>query len=252
MSLLTGGGDVPPGGANYRGRLSVLGAQASSQADIAYDRIKTDVLRCAIAPRSRLTEVDLAERYGLGRAAVRVALNRLYQEALVDVIPRFGYVVAGDDELDARDLYQLQLLLEPTVAGLAAGRVDAAQLIDLDSKCRAAHVVHTMEDATVFLNANTNFHAAVAYASGNALMARFVRILFERLERHIYAAPNAIKIVQNVAHTHEELVELLVESRGAEAEVAARLQVAHNHQIIVETLARPTPGSTSDTRSQHP
>jgi len=133
----------------------MLGAERTSQADVAYDKIKTDILQCVIPPRSRLTVLDLVERYGLGRASVRVALNRLYQEALVDVIPRFGYVVAGDDELGARDLYQLQLILEPTVAGLAAGRVDGAQLLDLDDRCRRAHDVQTIEDAHDFLNANT-------------------------------------------------------------------------------------------------
>jgi len=76
-------------------------------------------------------------------------------------------------------------------------------------------------------------------------MARFVRILFERLERQIYAAPNAIEIVRHVAHTHDDLVELLVEGRGAEAEEEVRAQVAHNHQIIVDAMSGRTAESTT-------
>ncbi|PKW18514.1 GntR family transcriptional regulator [Saccharopolyspora spinosa] len=223
-------------GRNYRGRLGIVGVPATSQSDAAYDAIKTDIVQCVIPPRARLTEAELADRYKLGRASIRVALNRLYQEALVDVLPRYGYVVAGDDELGTRDLYQLQLVLEPTTARLAAGRVDAKQLLDLDARCRDAKTVRTLDDATRFLHANTNFHAAVALASGNALMTRFVRILFERLERQIYASGKAVEIVTNVAHTHEELVELLIEGNDDAAEAVARQQLADNHQIITETM----------------
>ncbi|WP_190816100.1 GntR family transcriptional regulator [Saccharopolyspora pogona] len=223
-------------GRNYRGRLSIVGVPATSQSDAAYDAIKTDIVQCVIPPRARLTEAELADRYKLGRASIRVALNRLYQEALVDVLPRYGYVVAGDDELGTRDLYQLQLVLEPTTARLAAGRVDAKQLLDLDARCRDAKTVRTLDDATRFLHANTNFHAAIAHASGNALMTRFVRILFERLERQIYASGKAVEIVANVAHTHEELVELLIEGSDDAAEAVARQQLADNHQIITETM----------------
>lgn len=217
---------------NYRGRLGVVGAPATSQAEIAYDAIKQDILTCVIKPKQRLTEADLAERYRLGRASIRVALNRLYQEALIDVLPRYGYVVAGDDEMDAQDLYQLQLVLETTSARLAAGRADARQLIELDRACADATNVDSIEDATRFLHANTNFHVAIATATGNALLARFVRILFERLERHIYASGRAEEIVRHVAHTHEDVIELLVEGRAEEVEEAVRRQVGRNYDII--------------------
>lgn len=217
---------------NYRGRLGVVGATATSQAEAAYDAIKQDILTCTIKPKQRLTEADLAERYNLGRASIRVALNRLYQEALIDVLPRYGYVVTGDDELDAQDLYQLQLVLETTSARLAAGRADARQLIELDQACAEAATVNSLDDATRFLHANTNFHVAVATATGNALLARFVRILFERLERHIYASGRAEEVVRRVAHTHEDVIELLVAGRAEDVEEAVRRQVSHNHDII--------------------
>lgn len=231
------------GAPNYRGRLHMVGAAATSQAEIAYDAIKQDILTCTIKPGERLTEADLAERYSLGRASIRVALNRLYQEALIDVLPRYGYIVAGDDELHAQDLYQLQLVLETTSARLAAGRTDTRQLIELDRACAEAAKVNSIEDATRFLHANTSFHVAVATASGNALLARFVRILFERLERHIYASGHAEEVVRRVAHTHEDVIELLVAGRPEEVEAAVRRQVGHNHDIIQAVIAGRKPGN---------
>lgn len=216
----------------------MVGMVVSSQADAAYEAIKQDVLSCTIRPRERLTEAGLASRYDLGRAAVRSALKRLYQEALVDVLPRYGYVVAGTSESEGDDLYELQLVLEPTAARLAAGRIDAEQLRALDAQCRSHSDVRSDAEARRFLEANTRLHVAVASASGNALLARFVRILFERQERQFYASGRAKDVVRKVAHDHGTLVDLLIEGRPEAAEQAARSQVAHNQRIIHDALAR--------------
>ncbi|MGZ6098277.1 MAG: GntR family transcriptional regulator [Myxococcaceae bacterium] len=210
---------------------------ATSEADVAYDLIKQGILSCAIRPQERLTEAGLEKRVKLGRAAVRSALKRLYQEALVDVLPRYGYVVAGMDELHVDDLYELQLVLEPTAARLAAGRVDPGDLRALDLACRDATDLRTEDDATRFLEANTRFHVAIAAASGNALLARFVRILYERQERQMYASGRAAEILRRSAHHHGPLVELLIAGQAEEAESVARSQILHNHKIILAALA---------------
>lgn len=226
----------------------MAGLAVSSQADVAYDAIKQDILSCEIRPGERLTEAGLASRYHLGRAAVRSALKRLYQEALVDVLPRYGYVVAGTDESEADDLYQLQLVLDPIAARLAAGRADPEQLRALDAECRVHGDVHSAADARKFLEANTRLHVAIASASGNALLARFVRILFERQERQFYASGRAKEVVSKVAHYHGNLIELIVKGRAAEAEQAARSQVARNHGIILGALDRRRAGPTGRKR----
>lgn len=218
--------------------MSIYDSAGQSQADLAYQLIKRDILTCVIEPSSRMTETELGERYGVGRASVRTALNRLYQEAFVDVLPRYGYLVAPQSLSDAKDLFQLQLVLEPAAGRLAAGRVDAKQLMELDEACRATQNISTSDDAAAFLHANTNFHAAVAAATGNPLMARFVRILFERLERFLYASGFFEEVVRDVRHSHGEIVELLVSGQAEKAEHAIYEQVGSNHQRILDSLAK--------------
>lgn len=216
----------------------VNSTEGQSQVDTAYQLIKRDILTCVIEPSSRMTETELVERYGLGRAAVRTALNRLYQEAFVDVLPRYGYVVASHSIADAKDLFQVQLILEPAAAQLAAGRVDSKQLLELDEMCKRTQDVHSSVDAAAFLHANTNFHAAVASATGNPLIARFIRILFERLERFLYASGSFEEVVREVGHSHGQVMELLITGQGAEAAHAIHEQTRHNHEKILNVLAK--------------
>ena len=65
-------------------------------ADRAYERIKHDIITCAIAPGTEISEPQLCSHYRLGKAPVRMALNRLAHDGLVRAIPRRGYrVTAG-------------------------------------------------------------------------------------------------------------------------------------------------------------
>jgi DNA-binding GntR family transcriptional regulator len=209
-----------------------------SQGDLAYQLIKRDILTCVLEPNSRITETEFAERYGLGRASVRTALSRLSHEALVEVLPRYGYVIAPQTIRDARDLFELQRILEPAAARITAGRIDAQYITELDEDCEAFRQVTNAEEATAFLHANTKFHVAVAASTGNVLMARFVRILFERLERFLHSSSHFTDVVREVAHSHNEVVEHLIGDDPEAAAQAVHDSLAESHKIILDAFAK--------------
>src|SRR5688572_14083169 len=105
-------------------------------AEDAYRVIKREIIRCELRPGSQITEAYLAETYGLGRAAIRSALNRLYQNRLVRPLPRKGYLVAPITLKYVHDFFAVWLMLEPAGARLAAGKVDVAQLRAIDAELR--------------------------------------------------------------------------------------------------------------------
>ncbi len=65
-------------------------SQKSDQAEV---RLREAVLWCELAPGATATEVELAERFGLGRAATRAALAKLSAVGFVHAIPRLGWRV---------------------------------------------------------------------------------------------------------------------------------------------------------------
>src|SRR5215475_2658555 len=107
--------------------------------DRAYERIRHDVISCTIAPGTEISEMQLCAQYKLGKAPVRMALNRLAHDGLVRAIPRRGYMVSPVTVRDINDVFELRLMLEPAAARMAAGRVDAARLQACDDVCRAGY-----------------------------------------------------------------------------------------------------------------
>src|SRR5882757_7422730 len=94
-------------------------------ADPAYERIKHDIITCAIAPGTEISEPQLCTHYRLGKAPVRMALIRLAHDGLLRAIPRRGYMVTPITLKDIQDVFELRLMLEPAAARMAAGKVDA-------------------------------------------------------------------------------------------------------------------------------
>ena len=70
------------------------GPGADTKASFALSRLRRAFVTCELHPGSFLAEPEIAERFFLGRAAVRSALARLEVEGYVRVAPRAGWQVA--------------------------------------------------------------------------------------------------------------------------------------------------------------
>ena len=140
----------------------------------AYERVKHDIICCLFAPGSEISEARLCAQYKLGKAPVRMALSRLAHDGLVRAIPRRGYMVTPVTLKDIQDVFELRLLLEPPAARLAAGKVDAKRLRLLDEICRAGYQSDEPKSIARFLEANKEFHVAIAQAADNARLVHSI------------------------------------------------------------------------------
>lgn len=81
--------------------------------------------RAQAAPRQRLIETELAERYGTTRFVLRKALTRLAGEGLVELQPNIDAVCARDPEAAER---AMRAHLTNVLAALAARSVPTPAL----------------------------------------------------------------------------------------------------------------------------
>jgi DNA-binding GntR family transcriptional regulator len=91
---------------------------AEPKAAFALKRLRRAVIECELRPGTDCSEPDLAQRFGLGRAAVRTALTTLAAEGLVTVEPRRGWRVAPVTGALIGDVIRARQALEPGLAEL--------------------------------------------------------------------------------------------------------------------------------------
>jgi DNA-binding GntR family transcriptional regulator len=144
-----------------------------------YAELKRDILSCVLRPTQVVYEAELAQRYGVSKTPVREALNSLRQEGYIDVVPRRGYIVAPISIQDVQQILNLRMILEPAAAELAAQHATAEQLRQLR---RLAQRGEAQRDPNAF-SLDRAFHLAVAEASGNPRLARYVSTVLEEVER---------------------------------------------------------------------
>lgn len=143
-----------------------------------YERLHADILACVMAPGTQFRERQIAERFNVSKSPVRDALIKLQEQNLVQVIPRKGYRVTRISLSDARDLYEMRLILE---------REAIARLIDQGSDDVLGELnefrVGDGKDIDSWIHYNRSFHASLAMLSGNRRLARAGREVIEQFDR---------------------------------------------------------------------
>lgn len=212
------------------------GGRIGRLSDQAYERIKHDIITCELEPGQPFTEESLAEQYGVGRAAVRAAVKRLYQEQLVQVGRAKRYLIAPITLKHARDVYQMRMLLEPEAARMAAGNLTPERIADLERLGTAQYQPGNRQSAEDFLHANSKFHVEVARASGNEIMAETVASLLDRAERLNHLSHMLGDRNEEAVHEHHELLDVLSRGDGDRAEAVMHQQIESARQFVLRAL----------------
>ena len=202
----------------------------------AYERLRRDIISCAIAPGSEISETQLATQYKLGKAAVRVALTKLAHAGLVKAIPRRGYMVMPVTLKDIHDVFELRLMLEPSAARMAAGKVNTQKLRALDDVCREGYQPGDARSTARFLETNKAFHVEIAQATGNARLAAAIEQLLDEMTRLLHLGLGLRKGPQETLHEHKTLVKALARGDGETAERICREQIEASRNMVLSAI----------------
>lgn len=210
--------------------------QQQSLSKRTYERIKEDIITCALPPGTEISEASLSIRYRTGKAPIRWALATLSKESLVSPRPRRGYMVAPVTLQDVRNLFELRLLLEPHAASLAAGQVDPERLRNLEADCEAGYRPGDRSSEAAFLRANKTFHVTIAKASGNQRLAAVLEAILEEMERLFHLGLGLRNRSEEMHHEHAELVDALIAGDDRRAEKATVHQIKAARDMVLTAL----------------
>jgi GntR family transcriptional regulator, transcriptional repressor for pyruvate dehydrogenase complex len=130
------------------------------------------------------TERELAQQFGVSRTAVREAVKILTEKGLVESFSGRGTFVTsprsqpsrnpldvffeGSDLDDPAYLVELRQIVEPEVTALAVTRIDDQQLTMMREA--VAVMDRSMKQPEAYIEADLDFHLALAEAAGNPLI----------------------------------------------------------------------------------
>ena len=155
--------------------------------DLVIQQIQEKISLGVFAPGTKIpTEPTLMAQLGVGRSTVREAVRVLVSAGLLEVRQGDGtYVLeraSGHEPLEyrlrrakAEEIAQVRRILEVETVRLAAANRTDADIAAMGECLERKRAAHAAGDAHGYVTADIAFHAAVATASGNSLLADLYR-----------------------------------------------------------------------------
>ena len=148
-------------------------------------QIEESILKGTLKTGDQLpAERELAEQFGVSRTAVREAIKALSEKGLVEAYSGRGtFITNGTSQairqsLDlmmklgrlagANYLAEVRSILEPDIAALAATRAEEQHLVSMREA--VAVMDRSLQDPAAFIEADLDFHLALAEAAANPLI----------------------------------------------------------------------------------
>ena len=201
------------------------------------DQFRRDIVEGVYNPRERLVEVELAERYGVTRSAMRAALLELTAERLVERAPNRGARVRALTVTEGIEIAEVRRELESLCARLAAERATDAERSRLGEIIAEMNAAFADRDMNRYLAANSTFHRQIHAMARHQVAARILEQLGNlNLNRHFPMAFGAP--VPSASMAEHERVAAAIASGDADA--AERIMREHLDSLIVVLRAQET------------
>ena len=193
-----------------------------------YTRLRDAIFAHRLAPGTKLPEDELASIYAVSRTVIRSALQALAHDRLVRLEPNRGAFVAQPSQTEAREIFEMRMLVEPRAAALAAARATPADIVRLRAHLDQEHeAVREGRDSDALM-LSANFHVEVSQIASQSILCEVIADLVTRSSL-IIALYWVRRDTICASHAHHPLVDAIARH---ESEMAAELMRGHLADLL--------------------
>ena len=213
------------------------------------DKLREMIIQEEMTTGSKLpAEAELMARFGVSRSTVREAVKILKTENIVDIRQGQGTFLCampglGDDPLGLRftdqdeligKLLETRLLIEPSVAALAAQRRQESHLAEMKA------LLDKMDNAYLhgedYTPHDFEFHSVVARCTGNEVLERLLPTIHESIRAGYHHTRRVEGSYQRASQCHQEMYRAIMDRDSERARLAAQrhmVQTMHDSGVEV-------------------
>ena len=207
----------------------------------AAGRVEAELRRAIIAlelpPGARLSEQEIALKYGVSRQPVREALIALAKTRLVDVQPQRGTVVVKFsvrkmmEARFVREAVEVAIVRQACQAFSAQSRLRIADLLDMQEKAAARG------DHSTFQHYDELFHIELTEGVGMPLAWEAIRDIKAHMDRVCQLTLPGADAMLPLVEQHRSIMDAIDASDRARAEVAMRHHLTEILRALPKTEA---------------
>jgi DNA-binding GntR family transcriptional regulator len=211
-----------------------MSRSAGSSETTARGRVREDVRRLILSgelrPGTRLTQQQLAKRFGVAQSVIRESLLELQFSGLVRSVDNLGIFVSDLDVGRLLEGYEVREVLEGLAARLCCERASRSDVRELGEMVQRIYELGTAGNDAERGALDREFHHRLILVSGNPILARLTEVYHVLGLIALASRPHEV-----IRDEHMAVVKAIETNDPAEAERAARHHVAGVRQAIRET-----------------
>jgi DNA-binding GntR family transcriptional regulator len=200
------------------------------------ETIRDAILKGSLKPGERVSEPDLAERFGISRTPIREAFRQLESEGYLVVVPRKGAVVASLSERDIEEFYAIKIILEGFAARMAADKLTEKEIERLESINERLHKIAKEGDVKTFFRVHNEFHEVFIKAAGNDKLSEMINQLvmkFKRLRLASLSQPG--RMVVSI-EDHQDMIQAFRDHDGNRADSLVRHAATIGAEVLIQSM----------------
>lgn len=203
-------------------------------ADAVFHGIVQGLAQQRLVPGQRLVEVDLAAQFGVSRASVREALQRLAAQGLVDLHRNKGAAIrslSAQETLEVLDVAERMtgLLARSAARAIAAG----APTAPIEAALQQLHEADRSQDADRFASARRALYRALLATSGSRELRRLLPSIHMPI---VYAQHRPATLQQVRMHDYQAMCQAILAGDAAAADAAGMQHVRNVREAIAPAL----------------
>ncbi len=174
-----------------------------------YDAIMEAILKKELKPGERLTELEIAQKYGISRTPIREAFRMLERDGFLKIVPRKGAIVADITEERVVEFYEVKGVLESYAGKIALKYItdeDIKELEEINNELRKIALSNSKEELKKFVKIHNRFHQRFVEISRNRLLMELLNNLVERYSKFRIIVAYSTMLI-DIVKEHEEIID---------------------------------------------
>jgi len=201
------------------------------------ESIRDAIISGTIKSGSRVSEPELAERFGISRTPIREAFRQLESEGYLTVIPRKGAVVSAFTPKDVAEFYAIKSILEGYAAKRACSKLTEKEIDRLEAINMRLSDLCDQADIKQFFKVHNDFHDLFIRAADNDKLREMINQLvtrFQRLRLMSLAQPGRMAVS---VQEHAKIIAAFRERDFHAAEVLVRKNAEYGGKVLLDETA---------------
>jgi len=210
-----------------------------------YERIRRDIITNQLKPGEKINIRELSDRYQASETPIRLALNRLASENIIEHSPRQGMRVKSLNINLCEETFDLRQMLEcyyiPNVI-MTLNVNEAMRMVFQKNVQDNLAVVQSLtpesplDDYLKNYEYDIEFHHLLIKCSGNKLLMDVYQYLNPFLYiNYVYSKQSQERLLTGI-HEHEEILRALLEGDESKAREAVKVHLENAKRVIISIL----------------